>query len=142
MISSSLPSKGLLVQSLSLLFLLTSYTTNATFSNSNHVPRRSLNHSSKRQDGPSANILDPNSYMASNFQNGSTPPGARQGDTDGQYVVMGTNQNGTDAASQLPHCNTIFIGTADVTGESRSRRKRYSGGGIHHDLVQDFEIDY
>lgn len=109
-------SKALLAQS---ILLCSSILSVSASSNNPHSRPRSFNsaashHLSLRQD---VNLLDPNSYLASNFQNGSTPPGARTQDTPGQYIVMGDDQNGADAASQLPHCNTVFIGTAAVTGE-------------------------
>lgn len=55
------------------------------------------------------------SFLASNYQNGATPPGAMTGDAAGQTVVI-DSVGGGDDASQRPGCPTIFIGSAAVGG--------------------------
>ncbi|KAN0060361.1 hypothetical protein ACQY0O_007690 [Thecaphora frezii] len=55
------------------------------------------------------------SILQSDYQNGATPPGARQGDARGQTVII-NNNGGHDSNSQRPGCNSIFIGTAAVGG--------------------------
>jgi hypothetical protein len=53
-------------------------------------------------------------YLASNYQNGSTAPGAAAGNNAGQTVIVGGT--GADDDSQNPNCPTIFIDTAAVGG--------------------------
>lgn len=53
-------------------------------------------------------------YLASNYQNGSTAPGAASNDNPNQQVVVGGT--GADDDSQRPGCTTIFINTAAVQG--------------------------
>lgn len=57
-------------------------------------------------------------YLASNYQNGSTAPGATSDDASGQTIVVGGT--GADDDSQSPQCNTIFINTAAVGGSQTS----------------------
>ena len=60
-------------------------------------------------------ILNVSAYMATGVANGTAAPGAQPGDASGQYVIV-SNQLGADDASQVPHCPTVFIGSADVDG--------------------------
>lgn len=55
------------------------------------------------------------SVLASNYQNGATPPGALPGDAAGQTVII-DNVGGGDDNSQRAGCPTIFIGSAAVGG--------------------------
>ena len=55
------------------------------------------------------------SILQSDYTNGATAPGAREGDAPGQTVVINGN-GGHDSNSQRAGCDTVFIGTAEVGG--------------------------
>lgn len=71
-------------------------------------------------------------YLASNYQNGSTAPGAASNDNANQQVVVGGT--GADDDSQRPGCDTIFINTAAVNGSA-------DGGWTEIPNVTGFYID-
>ncbi|PWN33676.1 uncharacterized protein FA14DRAFT_161411 [Meira miltonrushii] len=71
-------------------------------------------------------------YLASNYQNGSTAPGAAANDNAGQQVVVGGT--GADDDSQRPGCDTIFINTAAVNGSD-------TGGWTEIPNVLGFYVD-
>ncbi|CEH18576.1 hypothetical protein CBOM_05302 [Ceraceosorus bombacis] len=54
-------------------------------------------------------------YLQQNYQNGDAAPGAKDGDSPGQTVIINGN-GGRDKNSQRPECPTVFIGTANVNG--------------------------
>ncbi|KDN52987.1 hypothetical protein K437DRAFT_253638 [Tilletiaria anomala UBC 951] len=87
----------------------------------------------------SANILDINSYMASSYKNGSTAPGARAQDAAGQYVVI-DDSLGADDNSQVPHCDTIFIGSAAVAGSDDGGWQALPNI-LGFDLMRDVKVD-
>ncbi|PWN94702.1 hypothetical protein FA09DRAFT_284776, partial [Tilletiopsis washingtonensis] len=72
-------------------------------------------------------------YLASNYQNGSAPPNAREGDAAGQTVILST-VGGSDDDSQVPDCSTIFIGSAVVAGSA-------DGGWQALPQLVGFELD-
>lgn len=71
-------------------------------------------------------------YLASNYQNGSTAPGAASNDNPNQQVVIGGT--GADDDSQRPGCDTIFINTAAVSGSA-------DGGWTEIPNVTGFYVD-
>ena len=100
-----------------------------------HVVKRQSRANTTTND---RSALDPNSYLPSLYQTGDAVPGVRDGDTDGQYVII-PGQGDADG-DQVSHCNTIFIRTANVQGDMNTGWKGLPQV-VGFDLKRDLEVD-